>query len=172
MKNNRNNLIVVIVLAVGLLCVWGALFYFVVVKARDIARMAQKTEQMEQEERSVQEMKLSVEKDIISHQRIDSYFISSSTLISFIEELEALAQQTGVSVTIESLNQNEKENTVSLDVITHGTSASLTRFVSALEISPRLIQIESITLARAVGKGNTEWGAKIIGTMYAYEGQQ
>jgi len=172
MKNNRNNLIVVIVLAVGLLCVWGALFYFVVIKARDIARMAQKTEQMENEERSVQEMKLSVEKDIISHQRIDDYFISSSTLISFIEELETLAQRTGASVNIESLDQNEKENTVSLGMIVRGSSASITRFVSALEISPRLIQIESITLARAVGKGSTEWGAKITGTMYAYEGQQ
>ncbi len=172
MKKNRHILVGVCILAATLLCVWGLLFYFVVVQARDIALISQKTAHMEQEERITQQMKLSIERDALSRQRVDSYFISSSTLVSFIEELETVAQRTGVALTIESLSQDEKKNIVTLGLTVRGSYSSVFRFTAALESSPHLIQIESILLSRAVGKGSIEWGAKIIGTMYTYEGNQ
>lgn len=172
MKKNQRILVGVLIIAMALLCVWGVLFYFVVVQARDIALITQKTARMEQEEHIAQQMKFSIEKDAASHQRVDSYFISSSTLVSFIEELEVVARQTGVALTIESLPQDEKKNTVTLNLVVRGSYSSVFRFIAALESSPRLIQIEGISLSRAVGKGSVEWGAKIIGTMYTYEGNQ
>ncbi len=172
MKKNQRILVGALLIAGILLCVWGILFYFVVIQARDIALITQKTARMEQEEHIAQQMKLSVEKDIVSHQRVDSYFFSSSTLVSFIEELESVAQQTGVAVTIESLAQDEKKNTVALSLVARGSYTAVFRFTTALESSPHLIQIEGMSLARGVGKGGDKWGAKIIGTMYEYEGNQ
>ncbi len=172
MKKNQRILVGALFIAVTLLCAWGVLFYFVVVQARDIALITQKTARMEQEELIAQQMKLSVERDIASYLLVDGYFFSSSTLVFFIEELESVAQQTGVTATIESLAQDEKKNSVALSLTARGSYSAVFRFIAALESSPNLIHVEGISLSRGVGKGDAEWGAKIIGTMYAYEGNQ
>lgn len=170
MKKNLNLLSLTVGVALVLLGAWGIMFYFVITEAREIAVVSQETARMEKEERVAEEMRVSVEKDLASHQRVDSYFVTEKTLVSSIENLELAARRAGVSIIIDAFDPDEKKNEVSIDVTVRGSYAAVFRFVSALETSPHLFQLNDIAVARAIGKGNTEWGAKITGTMYAYEG--
>ena len=156
--------------ALALLCVWGALFYFVVLKARTISEVTQELKRLEHEGLSAENMRESIEQNPASHARVDSYFIASSSLITFIEEVETITSRAGITASIDTLTPDGKAKTVLLSVTIRGSYAALQRFISALEASPRLIRIDSVTLARGVGTKGADWGAKITGTMYAYAG--
>ncbi len=155
------------VIALTLLCIWGILFYFVVLKARGISDVTQELKRLEYDELSAQKMRESIEQNTESHTRVDSYFIASSSLVLFIEELEATASRAGVASNIDVLTSDAKTRTVLLSVTVRGGYSAMHRFIDALESSPRLIKIDNVTLVRGVGKKD-EWGAKINGTMYAY----
>ncbi|MFA6253812.1 MAG: hypothetical protein WC640_00925 [Candidatus Paceibacterota bacterium] len=81
---------------------------------------------------------------------LDSYFLSASTTVEFLERLESVAKLTKINLKI---NQAEAKDNLRLNFSTEGSFSAINQFSVLLEKFPYILRLERLDL-RAGEKGS------------------
>jgi hypothetical protein len=112
------------------------------------------------------------EETAIERDKLDSYFISSNDVVSFIKEIENLANLADVSIEINSVSigdyvEEQKKSDVievlDLDINLSGSWSGSFHFISLLEEMPNKISVERLNLSAKESSNNktTKWDGAI-----------
>ncbi len=122
--------------------------------------VASHTEQVaEEEERFLME-----NKEV--HDRINSYFITKDTVVSFIEELETLGKHARVKADIARLDTGkENKGPLTLELSILGSYVDIAYYLALLESSPRMVVVDRLALIKGGASGakgaSPAWSAQI-----------
>ncbi len=144
MKKSRTNFIFSLSIFLALFSCATLLFFFHIIKnknehtsnlAATLASKIAKKENATDLEKRIAEIQNT--KDII-----DSHFVSSAAIDSFIEYLERLGPITGAQIKVKGFNLSPNtSNRLMLDITANGTFTSIMRTIMLLENSPYQIHI-------------------------------
>ncbi|KND51180.1 MAG: hypothetical protein ABA06_02610 [Parcubacteria bacterium C7867-001] len=100
---------------------------------------------------------------------INSYFVSQTGIVAFLEELQAKGKPFGASVDVVSVSADNATKpphlTIALKI--DGSFDAVMRTVGALEYAPRDLVVNDLTLTSSMGEKGTTWtatGAITVGT--------
>lgn len=107
--------------------------------------------------------------------KIDYAFPDNPEVSSFLEFLQHICSETGLSIkAIEDpeskiSRKNDKVTETSVGVIMVGTYDNLLEFLSKIEKSARLIEVENILFSRSIRKGSTLEKEEISGETFSFK---
>ncbi len=145
MKSTKR-LILTVVIALGALGVYAAVFWSIYSIADDTNRLAQET--ADSQERISEERKLNnLAKDIRpSSDQLESVVVAKDGDIHFIESLETLGKEQGVDLSIVSVDESQgaKFNNLVFRIAATGSWERLVHLVNLLELMPYKTAIQSV----------------------------
>ena len=86
--------------------------------------------------------------------QIDSFFVKSDGVVSFLEYLESLGRSINLSITVNSVSVNDQSDNglpydqLKIEFVAQGFWGSITQFLSLLEASPYGVIVERVQLER------------------------
>ena len=106
-----------------------------------------------------------------AHARIDSYFITRDTIVSFIEEIETLGKHARVKADIVRLDSGKEPLVLELSLT--GSYADISYFIALLETSPRVVIVDRLALIKGGASGQKGisggWTAQIGAHVQNYD---
>jgi len=128
---------------------YGALFY-VVEKERsggqEVLARVEEALLVREEAQSLKHLMVDTQS---ARDQLDSYFVNSEDVVSFIEEMESLGSRAGVSLDLSSVSVDKEANSLFLQFNTRGSWGQTAYFLALLETFPRKIRTERISLNKA-----------------------
>lgn len=144
---------IILALAFFMFAIYGFLFWNIKVKNEKASELLNTIIESGNKDQALRSIKNSLEQNKDSLNRVDSYFVNTDGAVGFIEGLEKLASDGGVSLTIGGVNneidtkvKNDFKEILRLRVDVSGSWANVVSFISALETLPFRVQIETVSL--------------------------
>ena len=157
MKNISNTskiLIASIFLVILVYCIYGLLFWTIKGENEKVSILSNEAKIDLQKDESLRATKVSLSNNKDSIENIDSHFLAPDGVVGFIEGLESLGREAGVSISVASVtveadskNKNDFKETLRLRVITTGSWSNTYYFISLLENLPLSAEIKNATLS-------------------------
>ena len=153
-SNTQKILVITIVLAMVSLGLYGFLFWQVRSENQEASQLLGEAEQDVEKEKTLRAAKISLEKNKQFIEKIDTYFVPKDGVVGFIQELETIGKQTGVSLTIggvtaesDQRTKDDFKETLRIRLETSGSWEKTFYFLSVLESLPYRAQVEQIALS-------------------------
>lgn len=145
---NKNRLLIISFSLSLLIAIsaWGALLSFTFVKVNKISEMRSGL-MGENNEGTGSEISSFLSGAKASIEKIDSYAVRPVTVVSFIEELETLANHAGVRFDLARLEENKEKTELEMQATVSGSLEKSNYMIKLLENSPRLIVIKKAALS-------------------------
>lgn len=144
--------VVITSITIIVLGAWGYFLYVVRTNQNEIVALSQTiVNEKDKSGRlaSVRALAINIEEDI---KKLGDVFISSEDVASFVELLETEAEKSNVSVSIGSINIDDKNNNsvqpLVVRIETEGTWSNILRYITRLEHLPKTIQINKVILTK------------------------
>lgn len=157
MKNisqTKKILVIASLLMVIIYCVYGLLFWKIKVTNERASVLSNEAQIDLKKDESLRATKISLATHKEAIETLDTYFISADGVVGFIEGLESLGREAGISITVASViveadskNKNDFKETLRLRVNTTGLWSNTNYFISLLENLPLHAEIKNATLS-------------------------
>ncbi|HEY4490262.1 MAG TPA: type 4a pilus biogenesis protein PilO [Candidatus Paceibacterota bacterium] len=152
-SNTKKILFVALILNV---LVWSAFIYTLLqIKAEQnrVKLLLSEVNSNAAKEENFKKIKNFLQENSILISEVDSYFVSSDGVVSFIEKLESLGRSFGLGTVIESVMVNSQNKTdfkeeLRITVRVNGSWTNVMNFVASAENLPYKVTIQRINLAR------------------------
>jgi len=158
MKNHKTTILFYLSIFTAILAVGVFIFFINVIKNKNRHTSAVLTtleDKINQKENIA-----TLEKKLIeleeTRQDIDSHFVNSSQIDSFISYLEELGVDAGAEVEVKSVEIAKEENTIIGQLSARGTFTNVMEVVNLIEIIPYQIHVTSIYLNKSTESGATD----------------
>lgn len=145
--------IVIASITIIVLGAWGYFLYVVRANQNEIVALSQTiVNEKDKSGRlaSVRALAINIEEDI---KKLDDVFIASDDVASFVELLETEADASNVSISIGSINVDDKVKSsvqpLVVRIEAEGSWGSILSYVTRLEHLPKTIQINKVILTKA-----------------------
>ncbi len=179
MKTKGKNIVYLIVSTIFLLgafSLFGYLFYNVRAESQSVSELSAQIEQLSNEESTSSTLKHSVAVTEGDSSKLNSYFVSSDNVVSFINSMEALGVNVGSDVSTTSIDPGKDSSTLTFNIVAKGSFSSVSRFVTLLENVPYQVRIQKLDLEKNMAdiktlqKGDKwyDWDATITLVLKSY----
>ena len=153
-RKNKELLIVTLLLNLVALGGYGFLLHEIKGKNEHISNLVNDIELQSKKERVINSVKALVVETSPLREKLSRYLVEKEGAVSFIELLEHLGKNRGVSVMISSVEKVPQEGTEQVETLLLGLKASGTwqdviRFLGLLELLPYEAQVEQLTLSKS-----------------------
>lgn len=135
---------------------FGGLFWIIKTQNENIAILASEAHQSFAKDEAVRSIKASFEKNKEALQSIDSFFISKDGVVDFINSLDTLGKQYGVTLNIGEVTsevdlkvKDDFKETLKLRLDASGSWNSVMNFLTALENLPFRIKVDQVSIGLA-----------------------
>lgn len=150
---NKTTTLFVIALAVTLIACGAYTFFFVAIKDKTvaIATLLVRTGELSGKESRALSAVTILKNESANIDKLSSYFIKESEIVTFTKKIEALGQQSGTKLTIESLEPGVTEKTVpflNFRIKVMGKFADVVRLLVLLENFPGKFEWKTVRLVR------------------------
>lgn len=147
MKSKKFIITIILIILLNGVALAGWLYLFSILKGQnDLAKEEQqKIAVSEKKFQNSNSLKGLMNEIVGEKQKIDSVFLDKENIINFIENLESIADKTGASIKISSINiNNQDKKGLSLQFKLAGNFNQLFQYLVLLENLPYLIDIERV----------------------------
>lgn len=153
MKKNKTNLIFIVSVLL-LMCTLGFLIYFLNIiknKNKHISAVASTLENKLIEKENITSLKNKINELSDANKNINSYFVDTSNIDTFVEYLENIGINNNVDLSVSSVEvpKNEK-NKILASLIIKGDFPNIMKVVAILESAPYNIVINSLYLNKDI----------------------
>lgn len=165
-RSIRNTLFAVIGILALAFGAYGAGFYYIKAQVEETSVLAQELEQKQVERNNLQETLRAVEETEQMRAQLNTYFVNAADVVSFIEQLESLGEETGVAVTISDLRE-ETNGGLAFRLEAEGMTATVFHFTELLEHMPLNMTIEQVQLQQT-SSARRQWRGVYTGTITSF----
>lgn len=163
LKKNITLLIGAILLLVGVAGAYSFFFYSMKGKIEGANEVLSRAEDFENAQGTLSRTLAFLKESELGRQRVDARFIKEHEIASFAQQIEALGAQSGVTLSIESLEPGvdfRKKPVLNFRIKAEGTFASVVRTEELLENFPARFDVSTLRLVRV----DNSQGASVSGT--------
>ena len=147
-NSSHKKLLWILVLgALGVLCGYGALFYFIQVKISHVSSITTTLEEQAKKGKELEVIQGTIERTKDLQANLDDSFVFSNDIVSTIEKIESLGVHAGVELVFDSVNIKKGATPALLMQIRAGGSfESLFYLLSLIESLPLKLSLERISI--------------------------
>lgn len=152
MKNNFQKIILLISTALLLFLCFAFVFLY-----REISDNYQKIQQdtinlqaEEHQRHNIASLNQSLQKIAPDMALLESHFVKSSNIVPFLNMIETLAQEAGVSVQINSINIKKDNSELMVDLKASGSFELIYKFLTLLENFPHELDFISMNMQKSL----------------------
>lgn len=159
MKNKKFIISFVLIIALNLIAVLGCLYLYSGIRTqREAMRQDMKNlALLEKKAQNIQLLESQSEKLKTDAQKIEPVFLKEENIVGFIENLENLGKDAGVSVELSAVRMDEKNSKAPhFDLILKGSFNALFHYIVLLENLPYQIIFEKLNMS----SGDKTWEAR------------
>ncbi len=131
----------------------GSFFWVIKTQNETIAVLASEANQSSTKDEAVRSIKVSLERNKDALRSVDSFFISKDGVVDFINSLDKLGKQYGVTLNIGEVTsevdlkiKDDFKETLKLRLDASGSWSSVMKFLTALENLPYRIKVDQVSL--------------------------
>lgn len=163
MSRTQQLLILSIVLALASLAIYVALLLYIQNTNREISVLANSIGVRGQQEMNLRSVQTIAEDTLKDRQKLDTYFVSQDSVVSFIETVEQLAVPTGTLIEIttveehEGLEPNDAYAFLRIQFTARGSWSEIFHLISLTEALPFDVEIERTNLEKDGGDEGELW---------------
>lgn len=151
MKNSMKeikHIVGAVLVLLGLLAAYGFLFFMMKKEVSGAAELLLREENASNEAKKIRELEKTLGETEEMRGKISSYFVKKSEAVSFIESIERLGGQSGLSLSLKNASVADKTNVFRLDASTEGSFGNTMYFLVLLENLPNKISVEKAEIRK------------------------
>lgn len=128
-------------------------FYKQIVIVKEFTMQKQNEWQVEENRRNeIKNLERSVKNLAQEKKELDSHFVSSDDPVDFLNNLELMASSVGALAEVNTVGTVENNSTLIINLKVNGSFDSLFRFLTLLENSFYIIEVQSLSLNTAISE--------------------
>ena len=140
MNKTKQLLIIVLVINMVLIGAYAFLFYSIKTKSEDVSTLSQKLNAQRMNEEDLTLLRHAVNDTKDDRDKLQSYFVRSSTINTFFDLLESLGKESGTDMKLGS--PIERGNVLAIDINARGTFTDIYYLIKLIEHLPYRIEFK------------------------------
>lgn len=131
--------------------VYGYLFYVVDSKNRETAALYTASHQAASDKEKIQGLERTLKETEKERNNLSGYFVTKTNAVTFIEQIEKIGKNANVSLTVNSVSDDVKDNgAIQLNFSAVGSFPDMYRLIALVESMPYKVTLKKANVLRVV----------------------
>jgi hypothetical protein len=168
-KKTKRLLISFSLLNVALLGVCGYAFFFVQTKTIETAALYDISHTHASDKEKTQALARTLKETEKDRRVLSEYFVSKTSAVTFIEQIENIGKNAGVSLKVSSVSDEAKgSGGVQLSFSANGPFPEMYRLIALIESMPYKVTVKRANIQKMEGQGSVVWSGDFAVTLESF----